>query len=103
VAVRIHRITRGAVEVRVVDAFVAEDAIAIHEALERSGAGSRASIDLHESRRSEPVALARLASDILSRRWQIALHGICWYDIRLLAHLGVSARELGAAPADRDF
>jgi hypothetical protein len=103
VAVRIQRITRGAIEVCVADAFVAEDAIAIHEALEGSGAGSQASIDLHESRRSDPVALARLASDILSQRWRIELHGICWYDIRLLSHLGVPPRELGAAPAERDF
>jgi hypothetical protein len=103
VAVRIQRITRGALDVRVVDAFLAEDAIAIHEALEQTGAGSQASVDLHESRRSEPVALARLASDILSRRWQIAVHGICWYDIRLLAHFGVSERELGATPAERDY
>lgn len=101
-AVRIQRITRWTLDVRVADAFVAEDAIAIHEALERSEAGSHASIDLHESRRSEPVALAHLAADLLSGRWRIELHGICWYDIRLLGHLGVSARELGAVPAERD-
>ncbi|HSN92905.1 MAG TPA: hypothetical protein VLS93_16865 [Anaeromyxobacteraceae bacterium] len=84
------------------DVFVAEDAIALHEALERSEPGSAVSVDLHESRRSEPVALARLAADILSGRWRIELRGICWYDIRLLAHLGVPAREMGPSPAERD-
>ena len=102
-AVRIERMTRGSLDVRVLDAFLAEDALAIHEALETAGAGGYASIDLHESRRSEPVALAHLASDLRSGRWRIELRGICWYDIRLLSHLGVSEQELGVAPAERDY
>jgi hypothetical protein len=103
VAVRIERRGRGAIDAQVEEAFLAEDALAIHEALEGTGAGGQAAIDLHKSRRSEPVALAHLATDIRSGRWRIELRGICWYDIRLLSHLGVSERDLGVAPAERDY
>lgn len=103
-AIRIERMTRGSIQVHVLDAFLAEDALAVREALEETGAGGHAAIDLRESRRSEPVALAHLAADIRSGRWRIELRGICWYDLRLLSHLGLSERDLGLAPAaERDY
>lgn len=102
-AVRIERMTRGCLQIRVSDAFLAEDALAIREALEDTGAGGYATVDLRASRRSEPIALAHLATDLRSGRWRIELHGICWYDLRLLSHLGVPERDLGIVPAERDY
>jgi hypothetical protein len=72
-------------------AFLREDALRIHEIIERAAPGTPVDIDFRKARDCNAVALGLLARDIAEGRARVALHGTSHHQERLLGYLGVTA------------
>jgi hypothetical protein len=79
-------------------AFLCEDALRIHEIIERAAPGTTVEIDFGRVRDCQDVALALLARDMVDGRARVALRGTSHHQERLLGYLGVrrSARLVPA-------
>jgi hypothetical protein len=73
-------------------AFLCEDALRIHEIIERAAPGTTVEIDFGRARDCQDVALALLARDMVDGRARVALRGTSHHQERLLGYLGVSRR-----------
>jgi len=88
----LHEITgAGAVSLQIDQAFLREDALRIHELIERAAPGTPFEIDFRNARDCNAVALALLARDLAEGRARVALHGTSHHLERLLGYLGASA------------
>ncbi len=88
----------GALTLRLGSSFAPEDALRIHELVERAAPGTPVEIDFRCVRECHDFALSLLARDILGSRARVAVHGMSKHQQRLLGYLGVpSARAAGAA------
>jgi len=83
------------VTIQILDAFDASDAFAVHEAIEAAAPGAVVTLDFHEARRSDPVAVAVLSQEMLAHPGRIELSGICRQELRLLEYFGVAREEPG--------
>ncbi len=79
----------GALTLEIGSAFVPEDAVRIHDLIERTAPGTLIEIDLHRVRDCHDVALALLAKDIVRGRAHVALRGISQHQLRVLGYFGV--------------
>jgi hypothetical protein len=68
--------------------FAPEDAVRLHEAIERAAPGTRVEIDFHRVRTCHDAALAVLARDIAAGRARVALRGLSHHQLRMLGYLG---------------
>jgi hypothetical protein len=85
----------GGLTLQVEDAFLREDALRIHELIERAAPGTPVEIDFARVRDCHDVALALLARDIVDGRARVALRGTSHHQERLLGYLGVSRARRG--------
>jgi hypothetical protein len=81
----------GGLSLQVEHAFLREDALRIHEIIERAAPGTPVDIDFRNARHCHAVALALLARDIAEGRARVALHGTSHHHERLLGYLGANA------------
>lgn len=81
--------SEGALTFEVGSAFAPEDAVRIHERIERTAPGTMVEIDLHQVRDCQDVALALLARDIVRGRAHVALRGVSQHQLRVLGYFGV--------------
>jgi hypothetical protein len=94
----LHETTaEGGLSLQVEHAFLREDALRIHELIERSAPGTPVEIDLGRARDCHAVALAMLARDIVRGRVRVALHGTSHHQERILGYLGVRAADRAAS------
>ena len=81
--------SEGALTLEIGSAFVPEDAVRIHDLIERTEPGTVVQIDLHRVRDCHDVALALLARDIVRGRAHVALRGVSQHQLRVLGYFGV--------------
>ena len=81
--------SNGALTFEVGSAFVPEDAVRIHDRIERTAPGTIVEIDLHRVRDCHDVALALLARDIVRGRAHVAVRGLSQHQLRVLGYFGV--------------
>lgn len=81
--------SHGALTLVIGSTFVPEDAVRIHELIERTAPGTVVEIDLRRVRDCHDVALALLARDIVRGRAHVALRGVSQHQLRVLGYLGV--------------
>jgi hypothetical protein len=87
------------VSLQIGPAFLPEDAWQIHELVEHAPAGTRVEIDFRDVRECHDFALSLLATDILARRAEIAVHGLSHHQERVLRYFGVGVHHAAADPA----
>lgn len=80
----------GAVTVEVGQSFATEDAVRIHDLIERAEPGTPVEIDFRRVRECHDVALALLAKDLVDGRARVALRGMSQHQQRLLGYFGVA-------------
>jgi hypothetical protein len=86
----------GALTFEIGSAFVPEDAVRIHDQIERTAPGTIVEVDLHRVRDCHDVALALLARDILRGRAHVALRGVSQHQLRVLGYFGVHMEQPAA-------
>lgn len=87
----------GALALQVLHSFAPEDAVRIHEVVERADPGTAIEIDFRRVRDCQDYALALLARDIVAGRARIAIRGMSQHQQRLLGYFGVPGARV---PAD---
>lgn len=89
----------GALTFEIGSAFVPEDAVRIHDLIERTAPGTTVEVDLHRVRDCHDVALALLARDIVQGRAHVALRGVSQHQLRVLGYFGVHMEQAIAQDA----
>lgn len=91
----------GALSLEVGRSFAPEDAVRIHELIERAAPGTPVEIDFRRVRECQDFALALLAKDLVAGRVRVALRGMSQHQQRMLGYFGVTERP--HAPRDREL
>lgn len=84
-----ERTAAGSLTLELGQSFAPEDAVRIHELIERAPPGTPVEIDFRRVRDCQDFALALLAKDLVARRDRVAVRGMSMHQQRMLGYLGV--------------
>lgn len=84
-----ERTAAGSLTLELGQSFAPEDAVQIHELIERAPPGTPVEIDFRRVRECQDYALALLAKDLVARRDRVAVRGMSQHQQRLLGYFGV--------------
>jgi hypothetical protein len=88
-----ERTAGGSLTLEIEQSFEPEDAVRIHELIERAAPGTPVEIDFRQVRECQDFALVALAKDLVAMRDRVAVRGMSKHQQRLLGYFGVSGAE----------